>query len=52
MNGIIDSMDRSLSRCREIAKEREVQSMAVELDRPEGLNNNKGKREILIKYVV
>ena len=43
LNGIIDSMDMSLSKLREIVKNREVWSIAVhgiiELDTTELLNN-------------
>ena len=56
LNGIIDSMDMSLSKLQEIVKDREAWRAAAhgvsELDRPEGLNNHTGKGEILIKYVV
>ena len=56
LDGITDLMDMSLSKLREIVKDREAWRAAAhgvsELDRPEGLNNNKGKGEILIKYVV
>ena len=56
LDGITESMDMSLRKLWEVVRDRKAWRAAAhgvsELDRPEGLNNNKGKGEILIKYVV